>query len=491
MPSIIYNAANIQSWQNEAIGLRAQLQQQTQLVKDHNQALIPLQTRFQLLQSQINSVQSQITVAEIRSAEDRNYHSHLTYPHHHHHPHRPGLLHTVGDVLSAMNLNALYNELRDLQNQSSHIERDMRPHLQHIDTSNAIIQRATQRIQWLDTHIANGPVFLNNLRTNPHKLVTQLKKDIADAFKLYDDTHPTERSVQVRICLYNLQEKLNYFLLLPQYVSTRNLQITYLQLCSVLQDMHQRVKDEGKDSEFSTLLSNLLEHTYISLNGDLPDDLQTGQTTSHYHADLERQNTLFAISPERLMTLEQEHYEEELKYINSRVVIQNELQNKINSAVNVLSAEVDYKKQHNQFIDYHFYNRVLQDLHQVSAYPKDHATTRHLSQLASVAAGAPSIGKKVAGALMAVVGVILIAASVACLAATFGGSALASGFGMGLGVSLLSSQVVLGVSSSLTALTGMGLTFWGGFKFKEGLRQGLSKELEGLNDELAQPTYNH
>ncbi len=60
MPTI-YNAANIQAWQSEAQTLRGQRQNQSQLRTEHNQALIPLQSKLQVLQIQISSVQSQIT----------------------------------------------------------------------------------------------------------------------------------------------------------------------------------------------------------------------------------------------------------------------------------------------------------------------------------------------------------------------------------------------------------------------------------------------
>lgn len=221
----------------------------------------------------------------------------------------------------------------------------------------------------------------------------------------------------------------------------------------------------------------------------MPDELQTGQTTEFYQNDLMRQNpSLFSIQPAQLDLIEQEHYESELKYMQTRIVIQNELQNKIDSALKIMSAEVDVKKQKNEFIDYHFYNRVLTDLSKIVSQPHDKAAIQHLGTLAEVAAGTPQLGKKIAGALMAIVGLALIAASIACLVATFGGSSLASGFGVALGLSLLQSQITLGISASLAALGGIGLSFWGGVKFRERQRQGLSKELEDVKEECLHPT---
>jgi hypothetical protein len=251
--------------------------------------------------------------------------------------------------------------------------------------------------------------------------------------------------------------------------------------------MHQKVISEGQNSEFTGLLNSLLDQTYINL--DLPDDLQTHQTTAMHYNYLQQQNPgLFSISPERLTILEQERYHYELGHMQARISPQNKLQDKINSALKVLNDEVEAKKQRNEPIDYRFNNRVLADLSKIAAKPNDIATLQHLGTLANTAAGTPSLGKKIAGALLAIVGIALIATSVACLVATFGGSSFASSFGAALGLSLLQSQITLGIGSSLTALGGIGLSFWGGSKFKEGQRQGLSKELENVKQEALLPT---
>lgn len=63
------------------------------------------------------------------------------------------------------------------------------------------------------------------------------------------------------------------------------------------------------------------------------------------------------------------------------------------------------------------------------------------------------------GGLLIALGVLLIGASVAGLVTTFGSSSALSAVGIALGLSLLQTQVVLGVTSTIAAATGIGLTF--------------------------------
>ena len=49
--------------------------------------------------------------------------------------------------------------------------------------------------------------------------------------------------VPYEACLYKIQEKLTYLSIAPEYLSIKNLQINYLQLCAFLQDMSLKVDD--------------------------------------------------------------------------------------------------------------------------------------------------------------------------------------------------------------------------------------------------------
>lgn len=121
------------------------------------------------------------------------------------------------------------------------------------------------------------------------------------------------------------------------------------------------------------------------------------------------------------------------------------MQNKINDALKVLSTEVETKQQKNEAINYRFYNHALSTLGKISNTPQDIEALTQLAALTDTASGAANASKQVAGIFLAVLGISLIIASVTCLSLTFGLSSFASGFGAALGLSLLQSQVTLGL----------------------------------------------
>jgi hypothetical protein len=255
----------------------------------------------------------------------------------------------------------------------------------------------------------------------------------------------------------------------------------------MLQEMHNRVAQEGQDTEFKGILTTLLDSTHIASNGDLPDAMQTGQSTSTRFNFIAAQNPQFNITPEHLLVLEEQRYALKLSELESGIYT-DEIQKRARAVIDAIKAEVASKKIKNEPIDYRFYSRILEDMWQAMGHRQDQAAIQHLGLLANAASGSSSTGKKIAGALFALVGVLLIAASIACLVATFGGSALASGFGAALGLSLIQSQICLGITASVTAVAGTSLSFWGGFKFKDGMRQGLSKDIMDFKQEIEETT---
>lgn len=490
MPTLVYHASQIQSWRTEQLQLGQQIPEFSKQWSEHNSELIPLRDKLQILASQISSVEAQIHLAEWRNADDRAYHwQQNPYNHHYHHHSRPGLWHMVGDGIAAYNTASLYSELNRLTAERATKIHTMQRHIDGMESSRAQLDRANARLRWLEQHVQEGNIFLHTLSHNPAQLLTRLKQNLLQAFKKYDDENPANRSVQVRSCLLNSQQKLQCFADDPLQVDNKNLQINYLRLCAFIQDMYFQVHTAGKDQEFSNLLASILEGTHIATNGDLPDSLATGRPASSHFTELQQFNTtLFALSDQNLIQQEQSIFAESMQRLQKRVVYASELQNKINHAVEVIGLEVGKKAKHNQAIDYHFYNRALNDLYQLSFNPQDSHSAQHLGILAVSASGAPSVGKQVAGALAAVFGLLVVAASLACFFATMGGSSLLSGLGVAMGLSLLQSVIVVNVGLSLTAMAGTALSFWGSSKLNEGIRHGVSKELECVKDEALQPS---
>ncbi|WP_240920602.1 hypothetical protein [Legionella longbeachae] len=75
---------------------------------------------------------------------------------------------------------------------------------------------------------------------------------------------------------------------------------------------------------------------------------------------------------------------------------------------------------------------------------------------------------------------------------TFGSSSALSAVGIALGLSLLQTQVVLGVTSTVAAATGIGLTFFTGPNtVKSGQRQGLSQGLIDVKEDIEHSVTYH
>lgn len=492
MPTV-YNAANIQAWNAEILALKSQIQQERLVVAEHNQALNPLQAALQITQGKIQTVQAQLSVYELRNAQDQSYHWHQAHHHHHGHPEHPhyhsSFLHTVSDIFSAFELARLRNELSDQQNEARRIEGKIRPYLEQITQHLNLINQAEQRLSWLNLHSNNGQAFLHKLKTKPDELVKPLKRKLSQSFHDYDDKHLEGLSAQVRICLLSLKDRLAYLSPAPEEAARHELQKNYLQVYALIQDMQSKVEREGQDPQFNQLLKSLIEESH--LGEDLPDELATQQSMAeHYQSLIQQNQSLFALSETELTQLEQSQYQQLQKQLQATHPANKSLATKITNAAKSLDEMLSTQQKAGLAIDYRFYNLILIDLNKIASNSQDNKALNHLNKLTNLAAGKPNVSKQLVGALITVLALALIAASIGCLVATFGGSSFASSFGMALGLSLLQSKITLGLSASFASLAGIGMTIWGLGKCQDGQRQGLSKELSAICEEGLHPSLN-
>jgi cytochrome c-type biogenesis protein CcmE len=443
-------------------------------------------------------------------------------------------------------------------------------------------QALQKEIDTLNTNIVECNQFLNDLDSKPQVLVKQFRDKILNSLTGYKNSPPKNLPIQIRICLYKLDEKLDFITQSKESnLPKQAIQIQYLKLCALVQDMLQEVKDKNTDSAFIKLLENLFESTHVGIEGDLPDNMRTGQTTTTYLRELKQDSNLFpnsrqlldyekkylknapapkiptekpaspvatdnsdkttdtpvreeqlatevalpqsnptatddsdkstntpvreeqlatgvdlplsnptatddndepTVTPESL----EEQYGKLLTKLQTRSGVKNTLQTKIDRTVEAVDAEVRAKKQKKEIINYSFYNQLLVQLWDLSN-PK--TTTSSATFIAIFTdftqqiIDTSSLGKKVAGAILAIIGLLLIAASIATLALTFCGSSLVSSVGIALGVSLLTSKIALSTTASVTAAVGSGLTFWGINKCIEGQGRELSKAIYEVKEE--------
>lgn len=335
------------------------------------------------------------------------------------------------------------------------------------------------RFQTLSGHIKKGTVFLEVLRNNPQILIDNLISKIESSFQKYDLSNPFEDSVEVKIGLSTIVRRLQFIQMDKD--SLKPSLLIYLDLCALLQDMRLKVANENKDHKFLKELDKLLCTTYIQ--DTLPDELNLDNNTSNrYKILIEQNQDLFNISEVDLQKMEIDTYNNLLTKLSS-LKNPNLLNFKIQAAVYEVNKEIELKNKKNLPINYHFYNQILSDLYYIQNNPEHHSVIQHLTKLADLAQGKPILSKKIVGALFAVIGVALIAASLTCLAFTFGGSSLASAMGVTVGLSMINSQIALGVCASIGFFSGSCISACSGRMIQNGMRQGLSKELKSVTNE--------
>lgn len=269
----------------------------------------------------------------------------------------------------------------------------------------------------LTAKVAESIQFLDTLRKKPQDLVNQLSGKIADDLKKYKKSHP-KNPIEIRTCLYRLDDKLNFIKQANEaHLPKQAIQIQYLKLCALVQEMYDEVNNKGVDPGFVELIEHILESTHIGLGADLPDTMRTAQTATTYRRELRQDHDLFpnasqlreyekkhaaftdtATEDEPVVSIKkeepvvtskeepvvitkdepvvaikkepvvvttkedsashaksiEEQYEQLLKQLQKRTVVTNTLQNKIDLTVHAVDAEVTAKKRRKEVIDYHF-----------------------------------------------------------------------------------------------------------------------------------------
>ena len=403
---VVYNAENVQFWTAKLPLLEQQKQDNSQIIVEQEQFLTPLKQQLNVINSQISSAQTLLNVAHWNAV-----------PHHHGHHGNSGVY-----VLNAMAIGELQSQLYVLESQQSGILNQMQP-FKEIIKGTREAQRAIQEDQiWLQRHIPEATLFLRNLNKNPATSLNELQNRIIVAFTTYEDEHLTGLSPQVRISLIATQYGLK--LLNKNENGLELMRINYLRMCGFLWDMYYRVAQENKEDPFQNLLKTLLESTHIDENGDLPDHLKTGfTTTAWFEENKSTKAEYFAIPEQDLPNIESQIFQSEIVWLTQLKQEQKTmLQTNIINAAQLIKLEVQDKTKKKEEIDYHFYIRAMRNLNAVYHNFVDDQTAKRLSDIAEYASGSPSIGKQVLGALLVVFGGLLIATCIAGCVTAFASS---------------------------------------------------------------------
>lgn len=530
MPSVIvYNQQNIQEWKEQSQQLIESLKELQPRVDQLRYILKPLREEKERLDTKINEIT--IEINKLKLANQINLNAQLQHHHHHdnhhghgfdgHHHRHGGFGHHQRTVI-IINTSPFEESLKNYKTQRSKLSEQMDPLENELAVKQQRINDDEGTLSLLKKHIPLGEAFLLNLQENPSKLAEELKTDILERIYEFARKNPTNLSPAVRSCILFIDSKL--IALRPQPTPTvvtyqemypspipilpserlRLDRLYYLRLCGLLWEMYYNVQDKSQNNEFTTILSSLINSTHIDQNGDLPDLLATKKSiTAHMEEAREEESKrqlsfcyLAKQSVQEFIELEKSlfyHiYNETLKpLLQSNNHLQLHMENTVSLIFNEIKAKESGPLNETQEpIDYHFYTEIICDFIDILKKTPKSDTGNHLSLLTEYASGAPSIGKQIGGALLAVIGLLLIAASVAALLLTFGSTSLFTAFGIALGLSLLQFEITAGVVFSLTAAASAGLTFFGAKTITNGLQQGLSKEIQTVHDDFVHPERN-
>ncbi|KTD40016.1 hypothetical protein [Legionella parisiensis] len=486
MPSVspvVYNYADLFSWQAELTPIQLQISEYSQFIKEKRQNLVPLHKQLSALNSSISLIEQQMDM-------NLGMPSNIIYPR----------IDYYGSSIQVLNSYKLQFRLDSLLKERDALKRRMGPYEREISEAQASLYELNSRRAWLNEHIPAAQLFLQTLQENPLASVQALSNKIWDTLIHYEDTHLTGLSPQVRIGLLAVRN-LNQLTSYPEgYIPDYTNQIhraNYLRLCGFLWDIYLKVQQEKKDAEFERILGSLIESTHVAQYGDLPYPMQTNYNASAWFAsNVQTMPGYFAIQEQYLPIVEEQILNNGFAFIaQNKPDRPTSLQKHIINAVNLIDAEVKMKKQKNEEIDYHFYARAVFILNDVLVNPTDKQAAKRLGEIAEYASGNSSVGKQVLGGLLIVFGALLISASVVGFITTFGSSSVLSAWGFALGLSLFETEFVFGIASSLAAAAGISLTFFAGPRAMEsGGRKGLSQELmdikEGIENYDEPPPYS-
>ncbi|MBI2786196.1 MAG: hypothetical protein HYX60_07810 [Legionella longbeachae] len=471
MPSVnpvVYSNVNVSSWELELPFYEQQILENERLIEEQNSLLKPYNEHLNSIDLLISSANTQLYTANFGATQD---------------------LHHYDDEVIKGVIESLLSELNRLQLQRAMILSKMEPYETVRNNIQVTLSQLYARQTWLTKHIPAARLFLQTINDSPAESVNALINKLVKAFTDYEDKHLIGLSSQVRISLIAVRYGLNIMLTypteyVPEYLNIIHRQ-NYLRLSGFLWNLYHRVKQEQKDASFETILGELVESSHILEEGDLPDHLQTNFSASAWFQS--NKNTTpeyFAISEQNLSAIEEQMLNNGLAFFTQdSLKINTSLQHHVFDAAKLIDAEIKMKKQKKENIDYHFYGRTVRILAEVFNNPNNQQAINSLAHIADFASGSTSVGNPVLGGLLSVLGVLLIGASMAGFLATFGSSSILSVWGATLGLSLLEAEIVCGVTSSLFAVSGLGLTFFAGPTIESGQRQGLSRKLMDVKEE--------
>lgn len=461
----VYTPTELQAWTLELQANKQQVNERTVEITTQERRLTSLRNALSQKDRDIRWSKNQIETLRMQDMMYTRSSARYPYPYYH----------NSYEARLIAELDRLYAERRQIV-----IDKEA------CETTKNLVQNQRKQLElrgaWLAQHLPAAESFLSALEHEPQRLVDELKQKLLNAIDTYEEQHFMGLTVQVRMSLWQIRHGLEQVLIASP--DAREQRLNYLRLCGFLGELYARLPQEKKEEHFLNALVAVINSTHVRSQDDLPESLKTGASAQACFKAVQDQYPLIFMKDERELVNEERilYLVKVSSYSGLESSPKTELQRKIIHALQTLQAEVTAKVERKEAIDYHFYTRIAMNLTNLYNNPADVRAATRLGDMAEYATGAASLGKKLLGSLLVVLGLLLIAASIAILLSPVGACSVFSAWGLALGMDALVTEAV---SAAGLYVAGTGLSAWGVFKFDTGRRHGFSKELHEVQ-ELAQ-----
>ncbi|MBA3662391.1 MAG: hypothetical protein H0W64_11715 [Gammaproteobacteria bacterium] len=494
----VYNKQAVTKWQQKIKVLDKKILELRQSQQESAHSLLLLSQQLSNVLLEKNNLELQFQNNQIANAQ---YYS----TNHSNDSSTIRVMNNVGGIFANLSTIALQQRHSNLSQQEINLNAQINACTKKLNEQKSEFWQTISRQSQKTVDVRNANTFLKNLETNPELLVRHLIQRIEKVFSDFEDQYPNGQNAATRLCLYQYQKKLKILFTTPESAASHhsnsikyelmyddqqleeltksenqkkdvNYRIIYLRLCGYLEHALSHFVLE-EDYTFADQLRYLLQSTHIALRGDLPDSFKV-----HTPANIlfnRAKTTLFDITETELKEIEKKNYEIESQKLTQMLKGTSLLENKIAHSQTLTDQTIGY---HPDNPDYKFHTHSVQTLQETLNPHTCYKAGLRLNTLKEKVDGVENVPKEIAGVFATIAGIAIIAGSIAGLIVTFGTSALPSAFGIAIGLTIVESQITLGLSFSLIATLGAGLTFFGVRHCQAGKLQGLSKDFSDIQN---------
>ncbi|WP_428414110.1 hypothetical protein, partial [Legionella sp.] len=395
-----YTPSELQSWNITLKNNQALIHNYANHIHRYQLVLTPLEDELQRIEQTINETLAALNLNTGASLDVSVYLNPNYHPPRH------------GDHNVNYRVIELQRQLVSLEQQRKERVNDMLPYQNNISHQTQELNKLLSQNEWIQQQIESANVFLHVLCSTPRVLVMDLREKLLAAVNAYEDKHMSNQSLAVRSCLHAIHNGLDF--LIADVYDLKIQQQNYLRLCGFLADMYSRVQQENKDDVFLLTLAEVIDTTHIHPLEDILDDLGISfNAMAWFRAAQKERRRIFTITESELNSDEVARCQQMMnRLLDNSLPQASYLQQSIRQSAEAIDIEICDKLRRNESIDYHFYTCLANTLMQLHHDGSNSRATERLFHMAEQATGTSSLGKKLVGALMVVLGGAMVTTSI-------------------------------------------------------------------------------